>query len=54
MILVDTNDKNIFILIMRYYLDESLRQIATSVKIPFFGNKKLQPLLLILPKSQQQ
>ena len=43
MILVDTNDKNIFILIIRSYLDESLRQVATSVKIPFFGNKKLQP-----------
>jgi len=49
MILVDTNDKNIFILIMRYYLDESLRQIATSVKIPFFGNKKLQPFPLKIP-----
>ena len=43
MIFVDTNDKNIFILIMRHDIDESLRQIATSVKIPFFGNKKLQP-----------
>ena len=44
MILVDTNDKNIIILIMRSYLDESLHQVATSVKSPVFGNKKLQPL----------
>ena len=44
MILVDTNGKNIIILIMRSSLNESLYQVATSVKIPFFGNIKLQPL----------